>query len=358
MAVDIVFSFDTTGSMYPCLDQVKHNLRHIFPVLFADIPDLRIGLIAHGDYCDYESPYHIVTHPLTSQPDELSHFVRHDAKKTYGGDSDECYEEVFHVAAGMNWRPEALKAFVLIADANPHEPSYNVRRHIPSWPTKYARDWRETVEALRGQGVEIVSVKCLRGSDEWYKSIAQTAIRLAQFADVPQVLKALTYHRESEESLVAYEEVLIADGTINRGLADVIDTLLNRKASTAVRIFGTSDLQAVDPSRFQVIPVDGRTDIRGFVERTGAVFQKGRGFYMWTKPVLVQERKEVVLRHKKSGDMFAGSKARDMIGLPYGERGKLRRLPAEVASEYDVFIQSTSYNRVLLPKTMFLYDTT
>ena len=89
----------------------------------------------------------------------------------------------------------------------------------------------------------------------------------------------------------------------------------------------------------------------------GADFAPGRGFYELGKRVLVQEKKEVVLRDTVTGDMFSGDLARDLIGLPYGERGKIS--PQSVVHDgrrFDVFIQSTSYNRVLLPDTRFLYE--
>jgi hypothetical protein len=48
----VVFSFDTTASMSPCLAQVRKTLRNLVEQMTQDIPDLKIGLIAHGDYCD------------------------------------------------------------------------------------------------------------------------------------------------------------------------------------------------------------------------------------------------------------------------------------------------------------------
>ena len=102
-----------------------------------------------------------------------------------------------------------------------------------------------------------------------------------------------------------------------------------------------------------MLHVDITTPINDFVRATGAVFKIGRGFYELTKPELVQERKEVVLRDK-TGDMFSGEKARTMIGLPFGVRGRIRPMKKDFG--YDVFIQSTSANRKLLAGTRFLYE--
>ena len=53
--------------------------------------------------------------------------------------------------------------------------------------------------------------------------------------------------------------------------------------------------------------------------------------------------------------MYSGKKAREMSGVPYGTAKTLS--PRTMASiPYDVFIQSTSYNRKLKPGTRFLYE--
>jgi hypothetical protein len=49
--VEIVFSFDTTGSMAACLALVRKKVSETVWRLMKDIPNIRIGIIAHGDYC-------------------------------------------------------------------------------------------------------------------------------------------------------------------------------------------------------------------------------------------------------------------------------------------------------------------
>ena len=55
--VEIAFSFDTTGSMYACLGEVRRTLKETITRLQKDIPGIRIAVIAHGDYCDQGSSY-------------------------------------------------------------------------------------------------------------------------------------------------------------------------------------------------------------------------------------------------------------------------------------------------------------
>jgi len=51
--------------------------------------------------------------------------------------------------------------------------------------------------------------------------------------------------------------------------------------------------------------------------------------------------------------MFNGDKAREIAGIPVGETA---RVSPENLSDYNVFVQSTSYNRVLKAGTKFLYE--
>ena len=101
----------------------------------------------------------------------------------------------------------------------------------------------------------------------------------------------------------------------------------------------------------QILDVDERCDIRTFVEKNDLIFKTGRGFYEFTKAEKVSDKKEVVLVDKVSGDMFTGPEACAMIGA--GGAGKIK--PASL-EKWRVFVQSTSYNRVLMPDAGFLYE--
>jgi tRNA U34 5-carboxymethylaminomethyl modifying GTPase MnmE/TrmE len=50
--MEICFSFDTTGSMSSCIAQVKGRVQDLIQRLQADIPGIRMAVVAHGDYCD------------------------------------------------------------------------------------------------------------------------------------------------------------------------------------------------------------------------------------------------------------------------------------------------------------------
>ena len=58
------------------------------------------------------------------------------------------------------------------------------------------------------------------------------------------------------------------------------------------------ELRPVNASRFQVLDVDDRCDIKTFVQRNDLLFKPGRGFYEFTKAEKVSDKKEVVLIDK------------------------------------------------------------
>src|SRR5262245_23929466 len=120
--IEVVFSFDTTGSMYPCLTQVRRKIKSTVTRLAEEIPGIRIGIIAHGDYCDKGSTYVIKTFNLSRDIDAICHFVE-NVEPTGGGDAPECYELVLHDAQELAWSPMATKALVLIGDDVPHPPA-------------------------------------------------------------------------------------------------------------------------------------------------------------------------------------------------------------------------------------------
>jgi hypothetical protein len=133
---------------------------------------------------------------------------------------------------------------------------------------------------------------------------------------------------------------------------------VGRKAtSTGLENLAETDfvLKPSPPSRFQVLDVPNDEDIQTFSANNGLTFERGKGFYHFTKPELIQKNKEIVLREKSSGDFFEGNMCRKMLNLITYDETKLIK-PTDFP-QYDVFIQSTSLNRKLMGNSLFLYDT-
>lgn len=351
---DVVVSFDTTGSMYPCLSEVRHRIEDMVKKLFHDIPNLRVGIIAHGDYCDEGSTYVTSIFAPTDDQNAIINFVK-KVGKTGGGDSPECYELVLHHAyADIEWRSDASKVLVLIGDDVPHGPRE---------PQNYLHlDWRKELDTLLSNGIKVYGIQAMarKHANFFYQEIAAATggvkLTLNQFGDAVEIVMAVCYKQSGDEQLEAFGQQLQAKKKLNKSIATALAALGSKTAVAASATYASSGagLSPVPAHRFQVLHVgDKNTGIKEFVQSNGAAFKVGRGFYQLTKSELVQEKKEVVLRDKLSGDFFTGDDARHMIGLEVGERAKVKPV---VLDKYDVFIQSTSANRVLMSDTLFLYE--
>ncbi len=142
--IEIIFSFDTTGSMYPCLTQVRRNLKSTITRLLDEIPGMRIGIIAHGDYCDAGSTYVTKHLNLSGDVDTICDFVQR-VEPTGGGDAPECYELVLHEARSLNWSSSSTKVLVMIGDDIPHAPAQ----------TPQKLNWRKELDSLTESGITV-----------------------------------------------------------------------------------------------------------------------------------------------------------------------------------------------------------
>lgn len=350
--IEIVFSCDTTGSMYPCLAEARRKIGDTTTRLLKDIPNLKIGIIAHGDYCDARSSY-VTSHlGLTDNAEIISDFIK-KVGKTGGGDWEECYELVLREAlTKVNWTPGSKRVLVIVGDAIPHP-----KAHTPG-----KIDWREELTNLVDAGVVVHGVQCLphRQATPFYAELARTSggahLTLAQFSEVTEMFMAVAYHQQGQEQLDAYEEELVSQKKMTRAMADIFCKLSNRDPATGR--YRKVDARAVPVGRFQKIEVESDQAIKDLVEDNGLEFERGRGFYEFTKRETIQAKKEVVILDTETGDMYQGDAAREVLGLPVGASIDISPRAAGFDTErYKVYVQSTSNNRKLIGGTTFLYET-
>ncbi|KAK3606152.1 hypothetical protein CHS0354_010785 [Potamilus streckersoni] len=149
---EIVFSFDTTGSMYSCLEEVRKSLGDMVQQLNSKIPGIRIAIFSHGDYGD-ESCFGYLTKYVnfTNNAGELCSYVRNVGET--GGHGLAVYELVMRqVQENLSWTTGSNRALVLIGDTLPHEANdgENSRR----------LDWKTEVARLRDMNVKIYAIQC------------------------------------------------------------------------------------------------------------------------------------------------------------------------------------------------------
>ncbi|XP_053392386.1 uncharacterized protein LOC128555051 [Mercenaria mercenaria] len=190
---DIVLSFDTTGSMYGCLNAVRDRMREMMRKLKSDIPGIRMGVIAHGDY-DTGHTYIIKYENLTDDVERLCRFVQ-NAQGTgagFAGNSDEAYElALYYTRCKISWRQNSNRVLVMIGDCRPHERDYFLnKQHI---------DWTKEILTLRDMNVKINAVQCGYPSyaDTFYQKIASATfghhVSLNDIKKIEEVLMSICY---------------------------------------------------------------------------------------------------------------------------------------------------------------------
>ena len=169
--LDMVIAFDTTGSMSSYIGAVKKHVKELIPKLFKQNPDLRIGVVAFGDYCDMPSKdkfgkaYQVCE--LTDNENKLIEFIT-KAQNTSGGDSDEFYELVIKkIVEETNWREDSTKAVLLIADANPHKVGYRYDDRV----VNNQIDWRKEAEKAAEKGIKFDTLTI--NETDWYKELSK-----------------------------------------------------------------------------------------------------------------------------------------------------------------------------------------
>lgn len=380
--MDLLISFDTTGSMYPVLTQVRREVVNFVKEMQNSVENLRIGIIAHGDYCDKDNPYTIRIMDFTTDIDKISEFVT-ETKATYGGDADECYELVLNAAHHvLDWRKDVNRVMVMIGDANPHAPHYpQNKNHL---------DWNIEAAILRDSNIKVFAVHALSyyrsSSKHFYEHVAEvtggTYLTLDQFSEVTGLILATCCSQYSLEKLDEFIEIIRTNGRMTNSMARNINRLYGkeiiegvfddyvghkttRKPSAASKgrhtdgtLVQKDGLVPIAPGRFQTIPVDSDCAIKQFVLDNGLTFKTGRGFYELSKSEKVQQYKEVIIQNRETGEMYNGAQVREYLGLQpqIAAGGVTERLNSKHANEFRVFVQSTSVNRKLIGGTVMLYE--
>jgi hypothetical protein len=194
------------------------------------------------------------------------------------------------------------------------------------------------------------------------------------------------------EGNIAIWEIDSATGFAKAGeqVTDAVSTYMTQRAtgtrgSSTLFVGGAkindqavaaANLTALDPSKFMLIPVavgssspveikmakKGRSkanpdgipcvEIDEFVRATGRPYALGQGYYQLTLSEKITSAKGIIVVHKKTAKVYAGADARKLLGITDATT-RIRPNTSE-ASDYDIYVQSTSLNRLLPLGTMLL----
>ena len=170
-SLDMVIAFDTTGSMAAYIDAVRMEVAELIPRLFKDNENLRLGIVAFGDYCDmanaqeFGNAYQCLM--PTSNENDIIKFVK-ETKDTSGGDGDEFYELVIKkIVEETPWRENSTRAILLISDAEPHPLGYTYKDYVVGNQI----DWRKEAGKAADKKIKIDTVTIT--DVPWYKELSQ-----------------------------------------------------------------------------------------------------------------------------------------------------------------------------------------
>ena len=368
--LDVVLCFDTTGSMTPVLNSVRKNLTNLNKTLFSNnMFDCKVAVIAHGDY-DSAVQYIVKHNDFTNDPVLITNFITTVENVSNSWDEGEAYEQALHTMKALSWRPDSKKVVILIGDDKPHPP------HFPANINKI--DWKECLQYLTEMDICFYAVQCacldISRASAFYKALASAHkygkyILLDQFYMMAELIIGVFLHAMDDVAgLEQHEEQMKKSSTYNKNMGQTFDKLLGRATTVDYDLEEdvkpkhkpNSNIPAgkgpVPTGRFQRLKVDAESSIKDFVTSTGAIFKAGRGFYELTKTEKVTSNKEIILEEKATGDMFSGSDARTIIGLPIDADTSINPKKIPNNNLYRVYIQSTSYNRKLVADSWFLYE--
>lgn len=157
---------------------------------------------------------------------------------------------------------------------------------------------------------------------------------------------------------------------LREGSVQTQDAFKNYYAARSTGVRSTdsfyANLGSVSQSQMQAVMTDisitvkiwpvrtGGSMIRPFVEKQlGHGMTLGAAFYQLNKPEkAVQSYKQIIIRDKQTGSVYAGVAARELLGLPTA--GTIKLAPGDHGN-YEIYIQSTSVNRKLIAGTNVLY---
>ncbi|XP_067949990.1 uncharacterized protein [Watersipora subatra] len=207
--VEVVFSFDTTGSMSSVLTQVRSSVRDIVDRLVRDIPNIRVGLMVHGDY-DHYANYVVKSHELCNDAESLKRFAM-DVSATGGGFTiPEAYELVLKKAQEMDWSENSAKALVVIGDSAPHPPSFTDQNIY----------WHTELDILSALGIKVYGVQARsdRAVTSFYKELADRTngayVTFSNISLIKDMFLAVCYNEASEQHLGEFRSELEEGGQL------------------------------------------------------------------------------------------------------------------------------------------------
>ena len=120
--LEVVFVFDSTGSMGGIILETRMRIRQLMSVVSYLVPDSRLGLVTYRDskfYDTAEYEYTTKSKPLTTDIKDLEKWL--NGIEAYGGgDAPEDVYDGLDAAMNLNWGQGTKKVIIVFGDQPPH----------------------------------------------------------------------------------------------------------------------------------------------------------------------------------------------------------------------------------------------
>lgn len=214
---DVMFLFDTSGSMGSVLEEAKSEIQQVMTRLSASLPSVEYGVAevrdypvsAYGEEGSGEMPWRLDT-PVTTSSAAVTEAIE-GLTATGGGDAPEAYGRGLWETStnpDVGWRPGARHLIVLIADEVPHNPDVN--DGIPS-EFQLTEPGTDGVEAWPDTGEELPGTWGIPGTQLKEGEKLDFHAVLREMASNGTPLEIVDYH-ETGENFIHYWEYWAALG--------------------------------------------------------------------------------------------------------------------------------------------------
>lgn len=220
---EIVLSFDVTSSMSSAFEQMRNYIRELTDRLFSQSFNIKIGLIAHGDYCDVSRGAVLQYNDLSNNQLQILEWIR-SVKYGSGGDSQENYEMALETAARkMSWTPGSHRVMVMIGDSFPHPPKEcedQMKRFGIESPR--AIDWEVEADECWKNGIKVYAVHYFPATRyvkpyNFFRSVAArtcgTYCVFSEFSVVTDMLLMVCYREgRNRAGLEEFRQEIVSEG--------------------------------------------------------------------------------------------------------------------------------------------------
>jgi hypothetical protein len=212
--LEVVFMFDTTGSMDVYLSEVQTHVQLVIREIRKRVPDARISVIVYKDH--EQGPYVTKTLPFTDKEEAITAFLRSpEIMPGAGGGGAEAVECALYEANQLDWSEGTKgKAIILIGDKPPHGVMDSFDDCLSG------RDYRIETNKLTEKHVKIYTVLCNNVAETIsnFQFLAEKTggkfVTLEAIHDLVDLIVAVSIKESNPLLLQAYTEELRQKGVL------------------------------------------------------------------------------------------------------------------------------------------------